>query len=332
MKQPTIFDGTEARWSERSYDLTPIHQGRVSYKREDLFAPLGYGSINGTKLRQLIYLVDDAAAHGATGVLTGASVLSPQVSMTALVAKHYRLPCVIVLGGTKAETAIKHPNVALAAAADAGFVFAPVGYNPALQRAVANLAAEREMAGWYRLAYGISTPAEADTAAILKFHLVGAHQAKSIGSKTERLVMTAGSCNSCTSVLLGIAQHRPPALREINLIGVGPTKLAWMYDRLVRMGDLLGLDVAGLYRPDYPDHPLLQEAQRPGPGGDIVVRYDDLHARKYCTYQDRMPWTADGIDFHPTYEGKAMRWLDGQAWWQAAGPETLFWIVGSAPA
>ena len=90
--------------------LTPVENrvGRL-YKREDKFAPLGYGNVNGSKLRQLVWLV--RGYRGVGGIITGASVLSPQVPMTAAVGAAYGLPVIIVLGGTNLRSALKHPNV-----------------------------------------------------------------------------------------------------------------------------------------------------------------------------------------------------------------------------
>jgi hypothetical protein len=47
-----------------------------------------------------------------------------------------------------------------------------------------------------------------------------------------------------------------------------------------------------------------------------------------------MPYSLDGIDFHPTYEGKALTYMQRHReefgwWWD--DDKALFWIVGSAP-
>ena len=39
-------------WEDHIHDLSPVEQhGGLFFKREDFFAPLGYGNINGSKLR-----------------------------------------------------------------------------------------------------------------------------------------------------------------------------------------------------------------------------------------------------------------------------------------
>jgi Pyridoxal-phosphate dependent enzyme len=321
---PTLsLDRQEVRWEDHLTALTPVTQGESGrwYKREDHFAPLGYGGINGSKLRQLIHLVHAYRQEGGVaGLLTGASVLSPQVSMAALVARHYQLSATIVLGATGPDTCGRHENVAIAQAAGATLRFVPVGFNPALQRAVATLARQPEYQAHYRLHYGITTPTAATPTQLAGFHLVGAHQVHNVPDDVQVLVMTLGSGNTATSVLLGIALQRPAALRRVVLLGVGPSRLDWTLDRLDRLGGHLGLDVAGCF----------------GPGGPVALEVHDLHAEGFARYHQRMPYQVDGITLHPTYEGKALAYLDRHRdrfgwWWHATG-EVLFWIVGSEPS
>lgn len=322
-------------WEDHLLDLTPVEVGeRHWYKRDDAFAPLGYGGINGSKLRQLIWLIDRARRAGAPGIVTGASVLSPQVSMTALVARHFGLPCVVVLGATKPASAIKHENVAIAAAAGAEFVYAPVAYNPALQRSVERLQVE-QLPEWYRLCYGITTPGAADDAEIEAFHRLGAAQVANLPDEVSTLVMTAGSCNSCASVLYGIALHRPK-LERVVLLGIGPTRLGWLDDRLAAIERASAVAIRPLFARRYHDDPDIEQGHLAGPGAPYRLEHWNLHTTKFAAYADRMPWTADGIEMHPTYEGKALAYMNRYrsrfAWWHEAERDVAFWIVGSAPS
>jgi len=312
-------------WHDQLYDLTPVElrNGRW-YKREDLFAPLGQESINGSKLRQLVWLVHRANPRG---VVTGASVLSPQISMTALVAKHYGLPCIVVLGGTRAETAIRHPNVRIASAAGAQFIFTPVGYNPALQKAVGE--AEAQLPGYYRVCYGITTPKGAEDEQVEAFHAVGAHQVGNVPPSVRTLVIAAGSCNSCVSVLYGLARQPPPNLERVVLIGIGPTRLDFIDDRLAAIERVSGVKLGRHYARKYHHHPT------PAGGGDVLLEHYDLHSTGWTTYQQRRPWSQDGIDFHPTYEGKMMAYLNERPsrfpWFHDSDQDALVWIVGAEP-
>jgi hypothetical protein len=336
------LDRDHVRWEDSLDWLTPVeNRGGLLYKREDYYAPLGYGGINGAKLRQLIWLVNRYVSDinagvgevGAPGLLTGASVLSPQLSMAALVARHYGLPATMVLGATTPESAARHENVAIAAVAGADFIFAPVAYNPALQRTVLDLAATERYRAAYRLPYGISTPSEASPADIEAFHRVGARQAENIPEGVRTIVMTAGSCNSCVSVLYGLARQRPATLERVVLLGIGPTRLQFIEDRLAAIRDVSGVDAPGVYRRLYHHHPDLEADHQTG--GPVLLEHHDLHATKFAVYSDRMPFTRDGIDFHPTYEGKIMTYMTGRPgfeWLAEADGDVLFWIVGSAPS
>lgn len=319
------------RWEEHLSDLTPVERrGEWLYKREDRFAPLGYGGINGSKLRQCIYLIDRYTREGAgAGVLTGASVRSPQVSMAALVARHFGLPCKIVLGATNPTSAVRHENVAIARAAGAEFLYTQVAYNPALQRAVTKALAEHE--GWYRLWYGIATPDGAGPEEVEAFHAIGAAQVENVPPETTTIAMTAGSCFSCVSVMYGLALHRPPALRRLVLLGIGPTRLTFIRRRLEQIEEATGTQIVGQFSPLFWDQRGLHHLFPYG--GPITLEHHDLHATKYASYDDRQPWRQDGIEFHPTYEGKAMTYMHHRPHrfrWMGE-PDKLFWIVGSEP-
>jgi hypothetical protein len=324
----------DAPWAGMLDTLTPVDQGAsgVLYKREDQFAPLGYGGINGSKLRQLIHLVDNVdGPGGARGIITAASVHSPQISMAALVGRHYGLPVTVVLGATKPSTSVRHENVRIAQRAGAHFIYTPVGYNPALQAACDRLAALPHHRGWYRLHYGITTPPSDEPWEVHAFHSVGARQAVNIPPQVRTIVITAGSCNSVTSLLLGIARYGAGALSRVVLVGIGPNRVQWLARRLAVIEGHTGLEIRKLFtwRLDGGSLPELA-----GCSGPVLLEHHDLHSAGWVRYADRRPWRQDGIDFHPTYEGKAMTWLDETKpfWWERAADGTvLFWIVGSEP-
>lgn len=338
--EEATLDRARVRWEDSLEWLTPVERhGGMLYKREDKYAPLGYGGINGAKLRQLIYLVDlYVRSGGHAGLLTGASVLSPQLSMAALVARHYGLPSTMVVGATNPESAVKHENVAIAAQAGAEFVFAPVAYNPALQRTVADLYELARYRDCFRLCYGITTPEAAPAEHVEAFHRVGARQAENVPEDVRTIVMRAGSCNSCVSVLYGLALAPPAALERVVLLGIGPTRLQWIEDRLALIEQASGVDIRGRWRRLYHHHAELEAEHQTD--GELVLEHYDLHSTKYAAYADRMPFVLDGIEFHPTYEGKILSYMAGHGrtlgdefgwFWDAAG-DVLFWIVGSAPS
>jgi len=82
----------EIEWEDYLAELTPWQNRQgVWFKRDDYFAPLGYGGPNGSKMRQLIWYVNRFRV-GKNHIVTGASIQSPQLSMSAIVGAHYGLP------------------------------------------------------------------------------------------------------------------------------------------------------------------------------------------------------------------------------------------------
>lgn len=279
--------------------LTPVENrnGRW-YKREDLYSlPCG---VNGAKLRACQYLIGQGAARGKTRVVSAASILSPQSAMAAAVARQYGMQPWIILGATKAATAVRQGSVQIAASLDADFEIVPVGFNPYLQRA-AFLRLQKSPDA-YLLNYGITTPSDATDSELREFVNVGAPQTRNLPDEVRTLVVPFGSANTATGVLAGLAQARPAHLQRVVLVGIGPDRRKWMQNRL----DRLGVTVP------------------------VPVEHYDLHGTGFARYGDKMPGTADGIQLHPTYEGKVVRYLDQHAptWWTTRDSSTCLWIVG----
>lgn len=289
-------------------------KGQTWFKRDDLFAPLGAGGINGAKLRQCIWLVHRAYEANIPGLVSGASVKSPQLMMTSAVAHHFGMKSHHVIGATKESTMRNHVSVDIAAEYGATFTILNIGFNPNLQREVTRLVNSDISAyqGWLHLEYGISLnhlfhPPED----IEKFHWIGGQQARNIPEEVETLIVPAGSCNSATSVLYGIAMYPPPNLKKVILIGIGPSKLQWMERRLDIIRDISGEDV---------EHPASKVRK-------WNWMYCDLHGAGIYSYQDEAEYFLEDITFHPTYEGKCMNYLMARMP-EVFNPTTCFWIIG----
>lgn len=296
------LDRERIRWEEHLGTLTPWeNRAGVWFKREDYFAPLGYGGPNGSKMRQLIWYINRYRA-GKSHIVTGASVQSPQLSMSAIVGAHYGLRARQVVY-SKPETVLTHENTAIAAGFGAVFEYARGPYNPILQRQVADLTQDKSLV----VEYGITVPHESHPADdVRKFHEVGANQVRNLPEQVERLIVPAGSCNSLTSVLLGLSRDSKN-LKELFTLGIGPSKQDWMRARLKIMG----------INPD----------EMP-----FRWRHYSLHDAGFSAYSDKFKGESyEGINFHPTYEAKMWRWLRTQEP-LAQDDRTGFWIVGSAPS
>ena len=296
------LDRGVVKWEEHLAAYTPWenHKG-MWFKRDDYFAPLGYGGPNGSKMRQLIWYVNRFKAD-KTHIVTGASIQSPQLSMSAIVGSHYGLPSRQVVY-SKPDTILRHVNPRIAYGFGAEFEYASGPYNPILQKKVVDLARNSSLV----VEYGITLPhdrySEDD---VRKFHEVGAHQVSNIPDEVTKLIVPAGSCNSLTSILLGLSRN-PHNIDELFTIGIGPDKLLWVRERL----NYLGVHLNTL---------------------PFKWRHHSLHDTGYSKYSDHFKNESfDGINFHPTYEAKMWRWLKGTNQLEY-DDSTAFWIVGSAPS
>lgn len=308
------IDRKVSRWEEHLNTLTPVdeHKG-IFFKREDLFAPLGYGSINGSKLRQCIWLMNKEAAKKRTHkmMITGASIKSPQLPMGTAVARHYGFDTICVIGSTKPETAIKKDTIQLAAYFGAKFSIQKIAYSKQHQVVCQKMKADSYPDGFF-LEQGITIDhAFHPMQDVYEFHAVGAHQTQNIPDDVTTLILPAGSCNSATSILLGLAINPPKRLKNIHLIGIGPSKLKYLEQRLAGIQELTGID-CGDFRKKY------------------NVQYYDLHGSKWVDYQDEMYYYIDNIEFHPTYEAKCLQYVE-ENMPELFAPGTLFWVVGSKP-
>ena len=301
-KADTIFPETSMSfdWESMMGAYTPWeqHEG-VWFKMESKYAPLGYGGPNGAKLRQLQHLFQ-RYRKDATHVVTGASVLSPQHSMTAILSSYYGLPSRHVIGATNPASMMKHPNVAVAKGFGAHFEIINVAYNPALQSEVKRLT----QGSSFVVPYGSTrSHLDHDPQEIYDFHMVGAKQVENMPDEVKTLIVPSGSCNTLTSVILGLSKDSKN-LNTLYAVGIGPDRRQWVRERLRVMGV-------------NPDTLPFRWAEK------------SLHAEG-VKYTDSVKESYAGIPMHKNYEGKVIRHLK-----QTGGLQpdqgTAFWIVGSEP-
>lgn len=327
----TIFDinslsRNQVKWEDYLYKMTPVHVWDDLYlKREDTFAPLGYGGINGAKLRQCIWLTNEYVnSGGVDGVISGASVLSPQLPMGSAVAHHYNLKSLHVIGATRPEVCMKKDMVKMATWFNAEFYFIKVAYNPALQRKVKELISGKYK-NYYELNYGIAVNPEEKIKKIIEFHNLSGNQVQNIPEFIENIIIPAGSCNSTISILYGLCKYKPVKKLNIYLIGIGPSKMRFIYERLKSIKEYSNLNTLN-FNKKFENNIFKAE-----PESDAYnLHYHDLHGTGYVDYQQQMKYDFNGIELHPTYEGKVMTFVRDKLP-HVVGLNTLFWIVGSKP-
>ena len=283
-------------------ELSPVElrDGRW-YKRDD---SLRYSNgVNG-KTRTSLFLGRLAAERGASALVYGGSVHAPALGRVASAANYLGLDSHIFIGSDPSK-AVRHETVRVAVEAGAQLHRSPIAFNPGLQKRAKDLA-EGSGGEIFQVPYGVSAADEWPDDLIREFLEQDADQVLNVTAEPEikTLAIAFGSGNATAGMLYGLATRGTGALETVKLIGVGPDKRDWLDRRLCRVG----IDLADI---------------------DVDIEYIPLHPH-FAEYTDRMPATVDGIDFHPRYEGKVIRFLDMMRlpWWTARDGSTCLWIVG----
>lgn len=299
------FDRNLVRWEDHLLDLTPIEKiGGIWWKREDKFAPLGYGGINGSKLRQLIWLFSQNRTGGVTsGAVTG----SPQLPMVAACAKHWGIPCIQFTGGNGEMVSAGEAFGATTGLVNPGYA--------ATLNAKANEEAERR--GWFHVETNITVEHKINPPERVEvFHRVGSEQCQNIPDHIETLLIPAGSCNSLTSILYGLARFKPKSLKTIHLFRImksADKHRQWTNDRLDIIRRVTGDPLPLPYK--FVEHNLV-EGKKP-----------------YTSYKELRPFCHKELEFHPRYEGKCLNYMKDNlnTFRPLLNDKSLFWIIGSMP-
>lgn len=373
----TIFpyqtlDRSLMKWEDFLYTFTPCElvanpetNQKVWFKREDYFAPLsnyenGKQGINGSKLRQAIWLLQQHILEGGSPDIVHGTVMgSPQSPMATAVSRHFGGKTTTILGATKPNTCLKAEMVEMSAWFGSEFNFVGSGYNTVIQPRCKQLLEVTKPDAYY-LEYGITLDhTKHSSARLAAFHALGGHQVQNIPDHITDLIIPAGSCNSCTSIFTGLAMYPKPNLKNIWLVGIGPNRLKFIEERLDIIGKELNLPHIRNWLRDYRDNPdfgnqgtrvsstNLMEMLKSGASRQsgktemlqaqvdyafpcFTVHHWDLHTTNWVRYSDLMDYQWGDIELHPRYEGKVMRFIQERAP-ELLNENTLFWIVGSKP-
>lgn len=307
-------------------ELTPVERvGELMFKREDVgFAPLGIGSINGSKARQCMWLIRRLYEKGYGGIATGASVLSPQHCIVAAMAAHFGMSSLHVVGATNPESSSKHPSVAIAKLLGAKFDYIGSAYNSSLQPRVAhwvNTGKTLNDRSFMKIEYGITVDhrdPKNTPGLVTAFHLVGARQTTNLPEEMETLIIPAGSCNTFVSIMYGLAasnllpnRKMHPNLRKIIAVGIGPSRLNWAKERLEIISHVANYDASEYL---YNDR--------------VEFEYIDTHRMGVYKYSDKVNINYEGLELHYTYESKCFQFLSKHRPHELFNEKTVFWIVG----
>lgn len=328
------FDRDKVHWEDYLFVPTPIEEVKgIRFKREDKFAPLGYGNINGSKMRQCLWLVDSwVKDKNINGVVSGSVVGSPQHPFISAICKHYGIESLIA---TPAKDVKTHSNLAMAEEFGATFHKTKIGYARALQSISFKLA--KELDNYEVLETNITVDEKLNPPQRIEaFHKIGSRQTENIPDDIETLLIPVGSANSVVSVLYGLAMNMPKSLKTIVMFGIGNNgsyNLQYIPHRLETIGRVINRNINSNFDfstfSDSADILSFLEEKNDG----VKVELFNLNAMGYCEYSDMMPYRWGNIDFHPRYEGKIMNWIEEnpeemKPYWN---DKSLFWIVGNEP-
>lgn len=285
--------------------VTPLElRDGIYFKRDDL---LKFNNGVSGKVRTSIWLADKAKELGADTLVYGGSVLAPALGRVASAAAYAGLKSQILIGSDPEKATAKHPTVRVASEAGAELIRTPVAYNPYLQKKAREIA-DLSQGSVFQVPYGVSTAPEWPVEWLQSFLDCDILQAEDlVKTGVTDLVVPFGSANAASGVLWSLDALGYGNLKTIHLMGIGPDKTEWFWARLAS---------AGLSREEV-------EAR-------VAVNWIPLHPF-FAEYSDRMKETFLGIDFHPIYEGKMIRYLNQvePEFWTRRDGTTCFWIVGS---
>ncbi len=300
------------------HKLTPVeYVGGVHFKREDKFMPDTNEFVNGSKLRQCLFLIGQAHAHGKTGVVSGAVSGSPQHPMATYCAQQYGMDSIIYTGSTKTD---QYPYLKLAQDMGAELISTNIGYAKALNAKCLNRSIKEKRL--YHLQTNITLSEKINMPdEIAAFHDIGAAQVQNVPKNVDTIYIPAGSCNSATSVLHGLAKYKIDWVTKVVLFGIGSfgsSDPKYIKKRLEFMALHNNIDYGSVFNFsefEISDSPI------------EVMRYD-INGSGYAKYADLMPAEYCGIKFHPRYEGKVWNYIrdNGDI---GLSPNVMFWIVGS---
>jgi 1-aminocyclopropane-1-carboxylate deaminase/D-cysteine desulfhydrase-like pyridoxal-dependent ACC family enzyme len=288
-QSPLVVSAARNEYFVALTHVTPVQQHNgIFFKRDDLFRPFKSPELNGGKLRQILTVLRDCRARG---VITAASIHSPQIPLVAGAAYYLGLRSVIVSGGKRCT-----PGLHLALDFGANIKRVSSGRHRALFAKVSDL---NRALRYFVIPYGIVPP----PSALRQFFMIQSEQVANLPERLDALVVTCGSGVSSVGILLGIWRFSK-RVRELILVATAPRRLE---------------RITGLLESYSPEAASVLKSTK--------VTYIDLFNTAGFRYERKIPFSIGGIDLHPRYEAKAFRHVLETT--DCAERRTLFWIIGA---
>lgn len=278
--------------------ITPIHEDQgIFWKRDDLFRPFGPAHhVNGGKVRQALLIfrskLDEIRTKYDNGVVTAASVHSPQSANIAAVARHYGVKCVSCVGGTKPDKLLTHHMMRLTTAYGSQIrIVAGHGMTAVIHDRMHKIAHELNY-----LPIEMGELMEDNPKAIFEST---AEQVQNLPDNLDNLIVPSGVAIQLTGILIGLKRYNKQVKRIVSIC-VGPTR----EKQLKR---------------------YFEEVYKTNPQEYHTV---EMYAHK-APYAKSYPVQVLGDDIDDLYEGKAHDWMVKNIDYQ--NEKTCFWVVGKRP-
>ena len=277
--------------------LTPVDfREGLYWKRDDLYKPFGDYHVNGGKVRQALQLfetkIDDIKNKHNNGVITAASVHSPQSANIGKVAQKYGVACIAAVGGTKPENLDILPMMRLTRYYGTEIrIVAGHGMTAVIHARMRDIAEET---GYLPIEMGELM--ETNPKEIFE---TTAEQVENIPDELDNLIIPTGVAIQTTGILIGLKRYNKK-VKRIVCVCVGPTREK---------------KVAGYFKDVYEDsvenyHPLEMVAHK-------------------APYSKSFNFEIEGEYMDDIYEGKAYDWLLKNIDYH--NEKTMMWLVGKRP-
>lgn len=279
------------------FALTPVQFDQdIFWKRDDYYQPFGPYHVNGGKVRQAFALFDDIfddLCNGKyQGVITAASVYSPQSANIAAVARCHNVNCIACVGGTTEARLdeldmmrlTKHYGSAIR-------IVAGHGMSPVIHARMHELASQNHYLPIEMGELMVKNPNSI-------FELT-ATQVANLPSELDNLIIPTGVAIQMAGILIGLKRY-DKKVKNIYSICVGPTREK---------------QIAKYFETVY---------------NDDVTRYNPFQMIAHkAPYTKGYDFKVNGEYIDDLYEGKAVDWLMKNIDYK--NESTLVWLVGKRP-
>ena len=202
------------------WDLTPIENEDIFYKRDDLYEPFGSNSVNGGKVRQVISLVSQDLTtirkHKNNTVITQTQVKSPSGVVIGRVAQEFGIKSILCVGGVDMKNVNNHQQLKLTRETGAKIRNVAGHGIPAVVKARVS-----EIADKYNY-YNIGFHKHIDTSFWALFDTT-ANQVRNLPNDLDILIVPVASGIHMAGILLGIKKYKKRVERIVG-IEVGPSR------------------------------------------------------------------------------------------------------------